>query len=261
MRPASDVHRVFELWNQGKSKAAIARETGVSRAQVRLWLEQGREHVLASSMRNRKAAEHPDGRCELVTSVDVCAYAYLFGQYLGDGCLSEAPRDVFRLRIAMCDAYPSIRDECEDAMRVVMPGRSVGRVQRVGCTEVYGNSKHWPCLFPQHGRGRKHERPLILRSWQAHIIFDLHPELFVRGLIHSDGCRILNPITRRLKSGTRHYVYPRYFFKNESGHIRGFFIEACWRLGIEWRYSQPNTISVARRASVAMLDSFVGKKS
>ena len=26
--------------------------------------------------------------------------------------------------------------------------------------------KHWPCLFPQHGPGRKHERPIVLEDWQ-----------------------------------------------------------------------------------------------
>ena len=26
--------------------------------------------------------------------------------------------------------------------------------------------KHWPCLFPQHGPGRKHERKIRLEAWQ-----------------------------------------------------------------------------------------------
>jgi hypothetical protein len=26
--------------------------------------------------------------------------------------------------------------------------------------------KHWPCLFPQHGPGRKHERRIALVPWQ-----------------------------------------------------------------------------------------------
>lgn len=260
MRPVEDVRRVFELWDQGWAKAAISRETGVSRAQVRFWVESGMDQVLGSPMRSRPGESHVAGRCELVTTVEAPAYAYLFGQYLGDGCLSEGRREVFKLRIAMCDAYPRIREETEAAIRVVMPGRRVNGVQRIGCTEVYCNSKHWPCLFPQHGAGRKHERPLMLRGWQERIVFDAHPDLFLRGLIHSDGCRVLNPVTHRRESGTKRYTYPRYFFTNESGHIRGFFIEACNRVGVEWRYSKRNTISVARCASVAMLDSFVGAK-
>jgi hypothetical protein len=145
-------------------------------------------------------------------------------------------------------------------MRSVMPANAVGRVPSIGCTELYSNSKHWPCLFPQHGPGRKHLRSIRLEPWQRRIVFDLSPERFLRGLIHSDGCRVTNKITRRLESGTKQYAYPRYFFCNESADIRWLFIEACIYLEIEFRYTKANTISVAQGESVAKLDSFVGPK-
>jgi hypothetical protein len=46
--------------------------------------------------------------------------------------------------------------------------------------------KHWPCLFPQHGPGRKHERTLPLGDWQRDNI-ETHLGDFLRGLFHSDG--------------------------------------------------------------------------
>jgi len=167
---------------------------------------------------------------------------------------------VFRLRIATCDAYPEIMAECEAAMRAVMPGNRVGRVRRSGCTELYSNSKHWPCLFPQHGPGRKHLRRIALEPWQSRLALDLHPDKFLRGLIHSDGCRVMNNITHRLAIGRRDYAHPRYFFCNESADIRWLFIQACIYLEIEFRYTKANAISVAQRSSVAKLDSFVGSK-
>ena len=235
MRSDDDVRRVFNLWEQRHSKKAIARETGVSRAQVRAWLNQGLEATLHSPMRTAsgRAGQQCDGSCHLRETVDPRAYAYLLGQYLGDGCISEGRRHVFRLRISMCDDYPDICAECEDAIRVVMPGRGVGGIQREGCAEVYCDSKHWPCLFPQHGPGRKHERPIMLRRWQERIAYELHPELLLWGLIQSDGCRCINRVTRPTKAGPKRYEYPRYFFTNEAGHIRGIFLEACRRLGIE----------------------------
>jgi hypothetical protein len=262
VRSEGDVCRVFELWKEGLAKAEIARRTGVSRAQVRFWLATGLDAVLDSPMRrhNSRHGRRCDGSCNLVDEVDEAAYAYLFGQYLGDGTISAAPRHVFRLRISTCDAYPEIRAECEAAMRSVMPANAVGRVQSVGCSELYSNSKHWPCLFPQHAPGRKHLRPIRLERWQSRIVLDLHPQRFLRGLIHSDGCRAMNNIARRLKSGTKRYEYPRYFFCNESADIRWLFIEACIYLEIEFRYTKANTISVAQRDSVAKLDSFVGPK-
>ena len=46
------------------------------------------------------------------------------------------------------------------ALAEVMPtSRASVQFRRDGaCVEVSSFSKHWPCLFPQHGPGRKHER-------------------------------------------------------------------------------------------------------
>ena len=52
-----------------------------------------------------------------------------------------------------------------------------------------------PCLFPQHGPGRKHERPIGLAGWQQEIVA-AYPWDFLRGLLHSDGARVNNWATR-----------------------------------------------------------------
>ena len=132
-------------------------------------------------------------------------------------------------------------------------------MQRTGCTAVKSTSKHWPCLFPQHGPGRKHERKIELADWQR-AITARYPDRLVRGLIHSDGCRFTNRVRRPLKDGDKWYEYPRYMFKNESADILGICGEALDQLGVDWRFSQYNTISVARRDAVARLDQFVGPK-
>jgi hypothetical protein len=125
---------------------------------------------------------------------------------------------------------------------------------------VTAGSKHWPDLFPQMGPGRKHERPIVLAPWQREIV-DAHPWPFVRGLIHSDGCRTVNRFKTLLPSGrVAEYAYPRYFFSNLSADIRGLFCESCERLGLRWTQSNPRNISVSHRASVALLDEHVGPK-
>ena len=60
-----------------------------------------------------------------------------------------------------------------------------------GCVITTVSWRHWPCLFPQHGPGRKHERPIVLEDWQRTIVEE-HPGPFLRGLFHSDGCRVMN---------------------------------------------------------------------
>ena len=114
-------------------------------------------------------------------------------------------------------------------------------------------------MFPQHGAGKKHLRTIELAPWQQ-VIVERHPGRFARGLMHSDGYRGLNRIRHRLDSGDHWYEYPRYLFVNESSDILRLCGEVLDRLGVEWRFSRPNTISVARREAVARLDEFVGPK-
>ena len=190
------------------------------------------------------------------------SYAYLLGLYLGDGCISPAGRGdkgVWLLRVACADAWPGLALECAQAIRAIRPDNRVGSVHKQGCAEVTSYSKHWPCLFPQHGPGRKHERRIELEPWQQEIVAEFPGEL-ARGLFHSDGCRITNRVRRALPGGDRWYEYPRYFFVNMSSDILGLCGQALDRLGVAWRYSRPNMISVARREAVARLDEFVGPK-
>ena len=136
-----------------------------------------------------------------------------------------------------------------------MIGRRPGVTGKAGCVDVSSGSKQWPCLFPQHGPGPKHLRRIALTDWQQAIV-DEHPTGLLRGLIHSDGCRSLNRVVVR----GREYAYPRYTFSNVSDDIKRIFCDACDALGIEWRRMNAKNISVARRASVARLDEFVGPK-
>ena len=182
------------------------------------------------------------------------AYSYLLGAYLGDGCLMGPRRN--QLRITLDNAYPGIIREVADAMAAVV-GRPVSIRPDTGGrnpTHVASVWKHW-AVFPQHGPGRKHTRPIVLTGWQRAIV-DEHPEAFLRGLIHTDGWRGLNKVTVK----GRDYEYPRYQFSNRSDDIRALFCEYCDRLGIEWRRWGRWHISVARKESVARMDEFVGLK-
>jgi hypothetical protein len=129
------------------------------------------------------------------------------------------------------------------------------------CVRLMSAWKHRLDVIPQHGPGRKHDRKIELDPWQREIV-DRHPREFLRGLLHSDGCRTVNRLKTTLPSGRLvEYAYPRWFFSNRSDDIRGLFCEYCERLGIRWTQSNPRNISVSHRDSVALLDSFVPAKS
>jgi hypothetical protein len=187
------------------------------------------------------------------------AYVYLLGLYLGDGCISRSPRNVWRLRIFQDARYPGLIAACADAMTAVA-GNPTCMVQRIGCVEVNCYWKHWTCVFPQHGAGRKHERHLTWTTWQRRLI-EAHPRALVRGLIHSDGCRVTNRIRRSTRQGLKEYRYPRYFFTNASPEIRDLFAAACALVGVECRRTTERNLSVARRESVRLLDEFIGPKA
>jgi hypothetical protein len=112
--------------------------------------------------------------------------------------------------------------------------------------------------LPQHGPGRKHERKIELVPWQEAIV-EREPEQFIRGLVHSDGCRVMN----RVCVNGKDYAYPRYFFSQVSKDIQELFCRSLRQLGIDYTFSgrRGRENSIARRESVARLDSFVGRKS
>ncbi|UCM87303.1 transcriptional regulator [Streptomyces marincola] len=245
---------VLSLIGQGLSQSAVSRRTGVSRATIRDW--QRRDRPMTDRARCPRCAAPPR------LPEEPAAYAYLLGLYLGDGCISRAPR-TFTLRIACAEAWPGLVEECTRAVRAVRPDNAVRLVRKEGCVMVTSSSNHWPCLFPQHGPGRKHERPIVLAPWQREIV-DEHGWAFVRGLVHSDGCRVVNWTTRLVGGQRKRYEYPRYFFTNTSADIIDLCTAALDALGVSWTHLRQSraaqTVSVARRDSVALMDRHVGPK-
>lgn len=119
------------------------------------------------------------------------AYAELFGWYLGDGHIVHEKRGVYGLHIYNDTKYVALNDHVKELMWRVKPGGKPHTRLMRGCTNTTVSWKHWPCLFPQHGPGRKDQRTLTMTSWQWEII-EAQPADFLRGLFHSDGCRANN---------------------------------------------------------------------
>jgi hypothetical protein len=233
----------------GESLNSVSRRLGVSRAALRDW-------------RDRPARLDDPTACSRCANgkLDRHAYAHLLGLYLGDGCVSTQARGVYSLRLTCDAAYPRLIEEAAATMAAVHPARPVHRVDAPGCVVLTSYWKHWPCLFPQHGPGPKHLRPIELAEWQQQIVAG-SPELFLRGLFDADGCRVTNWTIRTVRGGAKRYEYPRYLFSNESADIMRLCQWALDLLEVPWRMPRSNTLSVARRNAVARLDGFIGPKS
>lgn len=251
--------KALTLLRDGSRNADVARQLNVPLGTVGYWKHMDRAKRGECSGRHDPDCPRCHGR-----DLDEPAYSYLLGLYLGDGHVSRySAHRVPNLMIACSESWPGLIDDCEKVMRAVFPDNSVCRVRRTGCHNVKVYSKHLYCMFPQHGPGKKHERRIALEPWQQAIV-DAHPWEFIRGLIHSDGCRITNWTARTVAGERKRYEYPRYFFSNKSDDLRKLFTDALDKVGVEWttlaRGSDPFTISIARKASVALMDAHVGPK-
>lgn len=243
MRSAEEFNAARRLVGAGVNDCAIARQLDIPRTTVRDWRRR-------PAIRSRD----PDASCGVAhdfSQLPAEAYCYVLGLYLGDGCISRNSR-AWRLRITCDKKYPAIIDRCRKAIDVLMPGQHAGIVERVGCVDVSHHSKHWPCLFPQHGPGKKHTRRIALEPWQQALV-DQATEEFVLGLIHSDGCRVV--------ANDRGVMSIRYHFSNMSEDIHGLFTAALDKLGIPWTRSSKKIVSIYRKAATARLDEFVGPKN
>jgi hypothetical protein len=245
MRSAEEFETVPRLIAAGVNDCAIARQTGIPRCTVRDWR-------CRPQIRPRPVSTSVCGVLHDFSAFPAAAYSYLLGLYLGDGCVSRSQR-VWHLRITLDKKYPGIIARCCEAIDTLMPGQhaAIAR-QPTGCVVVSHYSKHWPCLLPQHGPGRKHLRPIRLEPWQE-VLAKEATEEFVRGLIDSDGCRVV--------ANDRGVRSVRYHFSNRSDDIRGLFCAALNELGIPWTRPSRYQVAVYRKAAVARLGEFVGPKT
>ncbi|MEV7679290.1 helix-turn-helix domain-containing protein [Streptomyces sp. NPDC088341] len=251
--------KALTLLRSGAKNADVARQLHVPPGTIGYWRHLDRAKRGECPGRPQPLCPRCDGR-----ELDESAYAYLLALYLGDGHIVQYSRHrVPSLMITCGDMWPGLMDACEQAMRTVFPNNSVCRVRRIGCHNVKVYSKHLWCMFPQHGSGMKHTRPIVLETWQRGIV-DLYPWEFIRGLIHSDGCRNMNWTTRVVRGEKKRYEYPRYWFTNVSDDIRQLYTDTLDKVGVQWRHctraGRPYNISVAKRASVALMDAHIGAK-
>ncbi|MGW4896735.1 helix-turn-helix domain-containing protein [Kitasatospora sp. NPDC004240] len=252
--------QAVQLLRNGARNADVARRLSVPAGTISWWKHQDLAKHGTLPGRKRSTCPHCYG-----SALDRPAYAYLLGLYLGDGHITQ-PRQHRTLSLFItCDNnWPGIMDSVEQAMRSVFPNNKPCRVRRTGCHDVKLYSNHLLCHFPQHGPGKKHERTIALEPWQREIV-EAHPWEFLRGLIHSDGCRITNWATRTVNGVVRRYEYPRYFFTNTSTDITRLLTDTLDAVGVAWKASVPRptgqvNVSIARKASVALMDTHIGPK-
>ena len=235
-----------DLLGAGRTLSSVSRELGVARSTLRAW----RNHPMPRPTRCPRCAD---------AALAAAEFAALFGFYVGDGYLARVRR-VPVLRISCDQKYPGIVSDVRSLVEGVHQGGRTFMTRPQGTVIVHNGWMHWPCLLPQHGPGRKHERVLPMEDWQWQVV-ERHPGAFLRGLFHSDGARVANWATRTVAGEVKRYDYPRWQFVNRSEQILGWCTDALDLVEVPWRRSGRWTVSVSTRAGVARLDELVGPKS
>ena len=249
-RTKAEFEQVKRLVAERLSDSAIAMRTGIPRPTVVGW-------------RHRQNPPVQAPRADNWVVCDGASYCYVLGCYLGDGHVTRRSANGWELRLACAQQYPGIIDEIRAALIRTFPGRlPTSFAASKGGSDVVRISH--PAIgraLPQHGAGPKHQRPIKLLDWQLELT-RAHPDALLRGLIHTDGCRVVNRFRTTLPSGrVASYEYVRYFFSNLSGDIRGIFSDHAALLGIRVTQSNPRNLSIAHRHSVAILERIVGVKT
>lgn len=230
IRPDATVASALAASDAGVPDAENARRHGVAVKTIRRWRRLYQRRGLPRGQR------HTSARCPRCHGAPLhrAAYAELLGWYLGDGYISSGRRGVWNLHIYNDDSYEDLNRHILELMRLVKPGGRPHTRGKSGCVVSTISWKHWPCLLPQHGPGRKHERSIVLEGWQRGIVEE-HPGDFLRGLFHSDGSRTNNWASRAVAGNTKRYDYPRWEFVNRSDDIIGLCAWALDLCAVAWR--------------------------
>jgi hypothetical protein len=148
------VRAALALAEAGVNATDVSKRLGIPRRTVAAWIKGEVPH---------SASAESCGQCRRMHAFDDLSpgYVYLLGLYLGDGCISRHPKDVYKLRIFLDVKYPAIIVSAVDAIAEV-EGRAARTLPRPrNCVEVYSFWKCWPCwerrggfqLTLQHQRG------------------------------------------------------------------------------------------------------------
>lgn len=278
-QPDDIVKAIFEQHAAGVSGRQIAHNLNISIDESRKYILLMKEHALKTSDELIAfVANFTKTKNEALNiktySIDEQeeAYAYMLGMYLGDGYIVQMPR-TYALRIACDYKYPKIIEKVTKYMQILFPKNKVNYFtsyynNKPSCTEVKIYNNGIPKKFPQHGIGKKHERPIVLESWQK-VIVDKYPKLFLCGLFESDGCRYESKIKR--KNSEQYYTYWNYNFSNVSLNITNLVLDKLKKLNISYRlqhkYKNTNencekqyVVTISKKTDVAFMDTFIGPK-
>lgn len=243
---------VMKLLSYGHSIAEVSRMTGVNRSSISNWKIRG-ERVSSPLDLSDPTKCITSMHSELTEEIKK-AYSYILGLYLGDGCIYELDRTE-KMTITLDKQYEVLNNYTVETLGKFFKkspyifDRSLhGRGNAIDvniCTSTLS------LLFPQHGKGKKHNRDIILTDWQLDVI---DPISIVKGLIMSDGSYYID----------RQSGIMKYSFSNKSVQLIGILAKYLSELGISFAiYTKlkKTELVVHKKLEVEKLHEMIGDKN
>ena len=201
-----------KLYSNGYNKVQISKKLNIPRGTINDWL------LERTDLKKTSLLEF-DPKNYIISNNLQYEYSYILGLYLGDGYICKTSR-TYKLRIGLDIKYNNINNLINNKLQILFPKNKVYKLKiknkiksKFTMIELSVHSNLLPFLFPQIGKGKKHDRSIELTQWQFEI---LDTKWFVMGLFHSDGCYYFNK-----KSNTYYYS-----FSNLSKQIIDLFQES-----------------------------------
>lgn len=180
-------------------------------------------------------------------------YSYILGIYLGDGTISRISGG-YKIRIFLDSVYYNIVEECSNNLKILFPKNKVS-IHKEKCNmyiiTLYSNLL--PKLFPQFGKGLKHNRNIILEKFQLDNINNIQ---LIKGLFHSDGSLY------KAKIGKYEYFF--YNFTNMSKDIIDIYCDALSDMNIKYKLnfnSDVYRVNIYKKVDFAKLYYLIGTKN
>jgi hypothetical protein len=227
-----DTENVKKLIQEGISIREISRRIGVHHSTILYWKRKNFEI-------RKKSFSYKN--------IDKKSYSYILGLYLGDGYINKTER-TFRIRFSLDTKYQNVVECCKNELTKLFPNNKINEIlQKKTTTVVYVYSNLIPDMFPQIGKGKKHNRKIKLEKWQTDI---LDPIFFLKGLFHSDGSYYYST-----KNDSWYYN-----FRNYSIDIINLYCKYCDVLDISYTKSK-NTVNHYKKDTVLELNNIFGIKT
>jgi DNA-binding transcriptional regulator WhiA len=253
MRTLEDFNKALELKKEGFNNSEISRQLDIPRRTIIDWVS-GKIKLNESSKEKRKNFNPLDYLKDKKE-----AYSYILGLYLGDGYINKTEKS-WRIRFFLDYKYDKLNDFATEELQKVFPNNKINILNH---KNTKGNSSYitlYTCsvliekLFPQIGKGKKHERKIELTDWQKEII---DYKFLLKGLFHSDGSYY-----KQTNSNSFYYN-----FSNLSKDIIEIFCECCNKINVECKFchtlvrgKKKYTANVRKQQFVEKLHGIIGDK-